>query len=152
RKLWLEAPDAFFRELAWHWYRPLAEAATLEPGTLTALRQLRAGGYRLGIVSNTFVPGHVLDRPLRQARVLPFFPVRVYSCDVGYRKPHPQIFDAALQRIGVAADEALFVGDLLDADVRGARRAGMQALWKRNVMNRRLAGADGSVGIDRLDE
>jgi putative hydrolase of the HAD superfamily len=58
----------------------------------------------------------------------------VLSSEVGKRKPHPFIFQRALSELGVAADEALFVGDRLEADVFGASRVGMktvQALWFR---------------------
>ncbi|MCE9590701.1 MAG: HAD family hydrolase [Planctomycetes bacterium] len=132
RKLWLNAPEDFFDELAWNWYRPLAEVADLEPGTRETLADLRRRGYRMAIVSNTFVPGFVIDRHLGELGLLEFFPQRVYSCDVGYRKPDRRIFHEALGRVGVRPDEAVFVGDLLDADVEGARRAGMRAVWKRN--------------------
>jgi len=131
RKLWLMAPDPFFRELAWQWYQPLAEIATIEPGTHDLLESLSRRGYRLAIVSNTFVPGAVLDRHLASLDLLPFFPQRIYSCDIGYRKPDRRIFSHALQRVGVSADRAVFVGDLYPTDVRGAQRAGLHAVWKR---------------------
>ena len=47
RKLWLTAPDGFFDELAWQWYRPLAEVATIEPNTRDVLADLRAAGLSL---------------------------------------------------------------------------------------------------------
>ena len=50
------------------------------------------------------------------------------------RKPHPAIFERALEALGVAPENALFVGDRLFEDVRGAAELGMttmQALWYR---------------------
>jgi putative hydrolase of the HAD superfamily len=58
----------------------------------------------------------------------------VLSSDVGKRKPHPAMFERALAELDAGPDEALFVGDRLDADVLGASRVGMrtvQALWFR---------------------
>jgi putative hydrolase of the HAD superfamily len=58
--------------------------------------------------------------------------VAVFSSEVGWRKPHPAIFERALDALGVAAGEALFVGDKLATDVAGAAALGMatcQALW-----------------------
>jgi putative hydrolase of the HAD superfamily len=58
----------------------------------------------------------------------------VLSSAVGKRKPHPAIFERALDEVGVEPNEAVFVGDRLDTDVLGASRAGMttvQALWFR---------------------
>jgi HAD superfamily hydrolase (TIGR01509 family) len=46
-------------------------------------------------------------------------------------KPHASIFEAALADAGVTASEALMVGDSLRADVEGARRAGLHAVWLR---------------------
>jgi FMN phosphatase YigB (HAD superfamily) len=45
-------------------------------------------------------------------------------------KPHPAIFEAALGCMGVLGTEAVFVGDNLVADVSGAQRVGMKAVWR----------------------
>jgi len=117
-------------QLAWCWYEPLSRCARVERGLGEMLSEFRSDGIRLGLVSNTFVPGQVLDRHLEQLGLLEHFPVRVYSCDVRFRKPHPEIFQIALDRLDVAASEAAFVGDDLVADVGGARRAGMITVLK----------------------
>ena len=90
---------------------------------------------KLAIVANTFVPPHCLDAHLAEEGLLEFFPVRVYSSSVRYRKPHPRIFEMALERVGVSADRALFIGDLLAADIAGAKRAGMRTIWKPSPKN-----------------
>jgi len=51
--------------------------------------------------------------------------VVVSSAEVGLRKPDPRIFELALARVGVAADEAVHVGDHLYADILGAEAVGM---------------------------
>lgn len=132
RKLSLEAPDEFFAELTWAWYQPLANIATIEPGTHRTLAHLRTSGYKLAIISNTFVPGYVLDRHLDQLDLLQFFPHRVYSYDVAYRKPNPRIFQIALDRLAVTPASAVFVGDLLRTDIRGAQRLGIRGILKRS--------------------
>jgi putative hydrolase of the HAD superfamily len=58
----------------------------------------------------------------------------VFSSEVGVRKPHPEIFERALEALEVEPERALFVGDRLYEDVRGAAEVGMttvQALWFR---------------------
>ena len=58
----------------------------------------------------------------------------VFSSEVGVRKPHAEIFRCALDALAVAPEQALFVGDRLYEDVRGAGELGMttvQALWFR---------------------
>lgn len=129
RKLWLNAPHEFFEELAWNWYRPLAEIADVDPLLPEVLDDLRDRGYELAVISNTFVPGFVMDRHLEEMSLIDRFPIRVYSSDVGYRKPDRRIFDVALERLGLSAHAATYVGDLPHIDVIGARRAGMNAIW-----------------------
>ena len=92
-------------ELAWQWYRPLSQCAVVEDGAHHLLRRLKEKGLTLGMVSNTFIPGQVLDRHIKEAGLLELLPVRVYSCDAGYRKPSPKIFQIALSQAGLAACE-----------------------------------------------
>ena len=126
----LTAPRSFYEALLWHWYAPLARRAWLEPGTHRTLARLQASGYRLGIVSNTFVPGFVLDRHLLQLGLLRFFPHRIYSANVGQRKPSPAMFHLACRAVGCLPHEVVMVGDQWRADVRGAQRAGLGAIHK----------------------
>ena len=58
-----------------------------------------------------------------------YFPkeLRVYSFETGHRKPEPEIFLDALDRVGLAPEQCLMVGDNLTADCIGARKVGMQA-------------------------
>jgi FMN phosphatase YigB (HAD superfamily) len=85
---------------------------------------------KLAIVSNTFIPGATVDRHLELVDLKSFFPVRIYSSDIGYRKPHRRIFQEALRRLGVSAHHSLFVGDLVKADIVGAMRMGMRTAWR----------------------
>jgi len=116
--------------LAWLWYEPLSESATVEPGLPQTLARLADMGAKLGLISNTFVPGEVLDRHLEAEGLLDLLDIRVYSCNVRYRKPHKEIFRIALGQMGLGAGETMFVGDALKADIRGANRAGMVSVLK----------------------
>jgi HAD superfamily hydrolase (TIGR01509 family) len=118
------------QRLARIWYQPISLASTIDEGVFAMFEQLRAAGTRMGIVSNTIVPPHCLDRHLADEGLLQFFPVRVYSSEVRYRKPHPRIFELALELIGAPAHRTLFIGDLLKADIAGAKKAGMHTIWK----------------------
>ena len=90
--------------------------------TLPVLDELRRHGLSLGLVSNTgrdldaFVRHHALD-----------VDVIVGSSTHGKTKPHPTIFQAALDALGVAASEAAMVGDSPEDDIEGARALGMGA-------------------------
>jgi HAD superfamily hydrolase (TIGR01549 family) len=130
RRMNINVPDECYEELAWQWYKPLADVARVDDDAIETLDELKRRGLKLAIVSNTFVPGAALDRQLEQTGLMPYFPVRVYSCQFGKRKPNPKIFAAALDRLGVAPEESMFIGDSYRIDVRGARRAGMFAVLK----------------------
>ncbi len=97
----------------------------LAPGTREALDRLRAGGLRLGVVSNS--DGRV-EEALIAAGLRDCFDVVLDSALLGVEKPDPAIFLAALGALGVAPSDALYVGDLYDVDVVGARAAGMEAV------------------------
>lgn len=132
QKLWLSDTAEFFEELTWNWYRPLADVSTVEPGLHDMLDRLHDAGYTLGIVSNTFVPGFVLDRHLQQLGLLRYFPTRIYSCDVGWRKPDRRIFQAAIDRTLARPDRSVYIGDMLHVDVEGARAAGLTGILRFN--------------------
>lgn len=117
-------------ELTWLWYRPLSEHATLEDGTHELLREFLDEGLILGVVSNTFVPGRLLDRHLDRVGLLDLLAHRTYSADVGRRKPRRGIFTHALAQVGLQGDQTLFVGDLPWGDIHGANRAGLVSVLK----------------------
>jgi HAD superfamily hydrolase (TIGR01549 family) len=134
----LPTDEAMLRELAWRWYEPVIEHTRVEAGLAGTLAELsRGAGLRLGVISNTIVPGFVHDRQLEMVGLLEHLPVRVYSSEVGYRKPDRRIFEAALSRLGVGARETLFVGDLVKTDIIGARRMGMRTALKQPFANLR---------------
>ena len=58
-----------------------------------------------------------------------FFDKIIISGQLGIRKPHPAIFGELVRRFALAPDEIVFVGDELQADIVGAQKAGMHAVW-----------------------
>jgi putative hydrolase of the HAD superfamily len=109
-------------------------ARVLGSTTHALLESLRGDGLKLGLVSNAFDPGWLLRRDLEQMGIAERIDVAVFSSEVGKRKPHPEIFETALAALEVAPERALFVGDRLYEDVRGAGELGMttvQAIWFR---------------------
>ena len=102
--------------------------------THALLESLRGRGLRLGLVSNAFDPPELLHRDLGRMGLAERLDVAVFSSEVGRRKPDPLIFRTVLDRLGVKPDQALFVGDSLEADIAGAAGLGMrtvQAVWFR---------------------
>jgi putative hydrolase of the HAD superfamily len=89
----------------------------------SVLRTLRARGLKIGVVSNWDSRLKAISDGLGLTPLVDFI---VISAEVGVRKPDPGIFRMALDRAGVRAEEAIHVGDLLEEDVEGARRAGVR--------------------------
>jgi putative hydrolase of the HAD superfamily len=110
------------------------------------LRALRAAGHRLVVVSNWDVSLHEV---LEQTGLAPLVDAAVVSAEVGVAKPDPRIFAAALERAGASAAEAVHVGDSLEADVAGARAAGIEPVL---VLRRGEAVAAGVPTVRSLDE
>ena len=99
------------------------------PETLALLRQ---HGIKVGIVTNAHQPMWIRDIEIQQHGIYDFFPdCRISASDVGYLKPHPAIFQAALRCIDATPEETVFVGDNLTADIGGAKAAGMIAVWRQ---------------------
>ncbi len=97
--------------------------SVVQPGAAEGLAALRRHGLVVGCISNSDgTVGALLDRAGLGSSLDPV----VDSGVVGVEKPDPEIFRIALARAGVAADEAMHVGDLFAVDVVGARRAGIE--------------------------
>jgi HAD superfamily hydrolase (TIGR01509 family) len=120
-------PDGFAVALMETHRRELTNAAHFPAHHAPLLRRL-AQDHRLAVVSNFDYAPTALGI-LEEAGVADVFATIVVSDQVGWRKPRPDIFEAALGAVGVAAAQTLFVGDRADIDVAGARGVGMDAAW-----------------------
>jgi putative hydrolase of the HAD superfamily len=99
----------------------------IDKNAKSALEKLH-GKYRLGIVSNFAIPECVF-RLLERQNLAGLFDVVVVSGAVNKRKPSPEIFQRALEQLGIDASEAVFVGDTLDADIQGPKSMGMRTIY-----------------------
>jgi len=98
----------------------------IDPDTEETLRRLHKN-YKLGIISNFAIP-ECVNRLLEKHGLSKFFDVIIISAAINKRKPSPKIFDEALKRLCTRASEAVFVGDTMDADIKGAKNIGMKAI------------------------
>jgi HAD superfamily hydrolase (TIGR01509 family) len=105
--------------------RFLAEARACFETNAPVLERL-AQRYRLGIVSNFY--GN-LPTVCDNAKVRRYFGVIVDSAQVGFLKPDPRIFLAAVEALGIKPSQTVMVGDSLSRDMAGARAAGMAHIW-----------------------
>ena len=92
------------------------------------LARLKREGYKLALVSN-YAHTPVLRDALTRLDLIAHFDALVVSADVGYLKPHPRIFEAALAAVGVAPEDAVMVGNDIPCDIEGAKKAGIRAIW-----------------------
>src|SRR3990172_12884490 len=94
---------------------------TLFPGTLEALRSLRDRGFRLGSVTNRGYGGPRFRQEMEDLGLADLFGIVAVSCDVGYMKPHPRIFEHALDAMGLDPHAVAMVGENIRADVEGPK-------------------------------
>lgn len=116
----------------------------LRPGMDLVWALLRSLDLKIGVCSNLAAP---YERPLLAC--LPGIPdALVMSFEVGFIKPQPEIFRLVCQRLGLAAEQILFVGDDLKADVLGPRTIGMHAIGISSFE----AAVSGDTAHDRVAE
>ena len=110
----------------------LAERATLRafPYVSETLRLLRPH-FRLGVITNG--PSAMQRDKLAALALEGWFDEIVVDTEFGHPKPDPRIFAHAAQRVGLNAEELLFVGNSLEADVVGARAAGWRSVWAKEA-------------------
>jgi putative hydrolase of the HAD superfamily len=97
------------------------------PHLHTMLDALAVRGYRLGIVTNGRSPFQ--ERNIAALGIRHYFGAVLVSEAERVRKPDPEIFLRAAARLQARVDEVVFIGDNPQADIAGAQRCGMKAIW-----------------------
>ena len=95
---------------------------------LSVLQQLSSSGYKLGLLSNAGDEANV-QRLIDKVGIRAFFDPILISAALGIRKPDPRPLQMILEQWGLPASEVVMVGDLLEADILGAQRAGIHQIW-----------------------
>ena len=130
RALGLDVSEAVVNEAAQRhldaWTPHIAHHADAVP----ALRELRAAGLKLGLLSNTHWPEAFHEHFLERDGLLELLDVRAYTSNLSHSKPHRIAFQYVLERLGVLPEEALMVGDRPIDDVWGAQQLGMRGVWR----------------------
>ncbi|MCK4562126.1 MAG: YjjG family noncanonical pyrimidine nucleotidase [Flavobacteriaceae bacterium] len=99
---------------------------TLFEGAIDVLTYLQAK-YQMHIITNGFE--EVQFKKLENSKLLPFFNQIITSEKVGVKKPNPKIFSYALDIANAKAKESIMIGDNFEADILGAKNAGMQTIF-----------------------
>lgn len=99
------------------------------PHVRELLTYLKDNGIRTGVISNIAWLCDSLAARIREALPESDFEFVITSSEYGIRKPDPMLFEIALNRAGLEADDVWYCGDNWEADVCGARNAGMTPVW-----------------------
>ncbi|MDG1476141.1 MAG: YjjG family noncanonical pyrimidine nucleotidase, partial [Vicingaceae bacterium] len=110
-----------------HQYVTLGPTKTnLFPHTHDVLTRLNKQ-YEMHIITNGFV--EVQHIKLQNSNLSKYFDVIVCSEETGKKKPHRDVFNLALEKAGTIPGESVMIGDSFEADIIGAQRSGMKAIW-----------------------
>jgi putative hydrolase of the HAD superfamily len=122
-----EVPAEILNSLTQAHMNQLQEAFEIRSETFEVLKWA-SERFRRGMISNfDYAPAlyDVLDR----FGIRTVFETIIISVEVGWRKPHPIIFERTFADMGIQAGEALFIGDQLYLDVLGSIQSGMDVVW-----------------------
>lgn len=100
---------------------------TIFEGVADTLARLKADGYLLGIITDTATPLYAKLEWFERGGFGRCWDSIVSSKELGVRKPDPQIYQAAMEQLGITADQAIFVGHKT-TELEGARAVGMQTV------------------------
>lgn len=126
---WRRPPTA--AALLAFWLNTFPGCAVARSGFPELLATLRQASCRLGLISNG--NGRTQRRKLQAIGAINAFDSLLISEEAGLQKPDREVFELSLRQLGVAADNAWYVGDHPLYDVNGARAAGMRAVWMAGV-------------------
>jgi HAD superfamily hydrolase (TIGR01662 family) len=152
RKMNLAMIDGQIEKFTDYYYAPVTRQITVIPYAPEILQKLKNGGQKIGLVSNTIFPEKFHREEMNRFGLLKYFEFTIFSSTVGIRKPAREIFELALKKAGVDSTEAIFVGDRYDADIAGAKRAGMVTVWKHREQRENPDNIEPDYSIMNLDE
>jgi len=98
----------------------------LMPGATQVLDKLQ-GKAALHIVSNGFLA--ITKEKIKYSGIQKYFDVVLSAEEVGVLKPNQKVFEEAFRRANASASESIYIGDSLEADVRGPRNVGMDQIY-----------------------
>lgn len=134
-----EVPEGIVREVVRAFLAPQEARWRLFPDAIATLEALRGRGLHLALLTNSGDVDHS-ERLIDRFGLRPYFDPIVISAAAGWRKPHPALFRGIAAAWGLPPSAIAVVGDLLEADIRGAHLAGMRGIWATMVHGSAPAG------------
>ncbi len=120
-------PRSFIEEAGAAYEDGIHQQAEMVEGAATAVAQIKAAGYKVGLLSNTMFRPQMHERGLRQFGINGF-DAKLFSADVNKWKPTAAPFLHLAAQLGVEPETAVYVGDDPRSDVLGGKRAGMKTV------------------------
>jgi putative hydrolase of the HAD superfamily len=132
-RLGLDVTEAILEEAGTHYLDSWTPHIVHEPDAVAVLTELKRRGLRTGLLSNTHWPRAFHEHFLERDGLADLLDARLYTSELSHMKPHPSVFAAALDAVGVDDPAtAVYVGDRLHDDVFGAQQAGLRGVWRRS--------------------
>lgn len=120
------ADESLAKTLSVRFLELLPTRNQLFPQTLEVLNYLQEKKYRLHIITNGFE--EVQHHKLQAAALTPYFDQIITSEKANALKPHPAIYEHALETSGATVEESIMIGDSMDVDIKGAWSMGMDQI------------------------
>ncbi len=134
------APDPVLRTALNAKYSVTQQNWYIEPDAHATLQTLKKKGFKLALLSNAGDDADV-QALLNQHNLKDYFNFIRTSAACGYRKPHPFMFQEAMQALRLHAKDCAMIGDTLNADILGANKLGIYSVW----INRRVSASVGEI-------
>lgn len=152
RELGIDVGEAILEEAALHHLDTWTPHVRHDPEALETLAGLRERGIRVGLLSNTHWPEAWHEHFLERDGLAPLIDVRVYSSEEEHMKPHPRIFELALERLDAAPHATVMVGDRQLDDIKGAQQVGIRGVWKHTRLAKRWPDVEPDFEVRRLPQ
>ncbi len=137
KRMWLAlleykiADENLSRQLAVDFLNILPTKTNLFPHTIEVLEYLTKKNYVLHLITNGFET--VQHHKIRNSNIEQYFTEVITSEASNSLKPNKEIFDFALQKSGAILQESIMIGDNQDADIQGAKNAGMDTVFVNHL-------------------
>lgn len=128
------------------WNRYMKKYFCLYDDAADTLKKLKERGYKIGLVSNSGY--QVQYTKLELTDIKKYFDCFSISEEIKLYKPDKEIFFDSLNKLGIKPNEAVYVGDNYEKDIKGAMNASLKPIWYKGNKNNN----EGITCIDTLSE
>lgn len=125
--------NGLLNEASRRYQQAIQDQATVLPNAAQTMQQVKAAGYKIGLLSNTMFSGAAHKADLAKFELLDYFDNLLFSGDVGKWKPNADPFLQLLDEMGVRGETAVYVGDDPASDVIGGQSAGMKTVYVKST-------------------